>query len=479
MNDEQFKKDLTLLGKSGVTEPTELLESFPRPGHISRVKMISNECSARCLHGDTLIDVATDETIYPFGRAIKDLVGFDGVVFSFDQNDNTAVAKKFTNVRKTGDQVGVVRVKYSLLQGRTKKGEPRKRVEKEITCTPDHLFLVKEGRASWHWYIWIQAKDLKPSMRLVSHQRQRDTIKGKGRHRLVAECVYGESISHEEHVHHKNHNHYDNTPSNLEILHEGVHSSYHRLEQYGYEAFLNIDDLVIQYENGASFADLGRKYECDVSTIINRIGHLVKKRTQRESLLGNADHVNKRKVYTECLGYYEKGYTIYELCDYYGVHSTSICDWVRKAGGKVRTDKETKSLRKKITLPSLNHKVISVESAGKADVYNMEVEDTECFFANGIIVHNCPITNQPDFYSVEIDYVPDERCIESKSLKLKLQSLRETGVFCERLSHDLLQHVVDSIHPNEVTVTVIQTPRGGVSIHATSTYRRESTRSSI
>lgn len=82
----------------------------------------------------------------------------------------------------------------------------------------------------------------------------------------------------------------------------------------------------------------------------------------------------------------------------------------------------------------------------------------------------CPITNQPDQYTVEIVYTPRDLCIESKSLKLKLQSLRQTGIFCENLSTQLVEHIVESIHPMQVSVTVIQKPRGGVSIHATSQY---------
>ena len=79
----------------------------------------------------------------------------------------------------------------------------------------------------------------------------------------------------------------------------------------------------------------------------------------------------------------------------------------------------------------------------------------------------CPVSGQPDQYTVSIEYVPRILCIESKSLKLKLQSYRQKGVFCEALAADIAQHVFRSIAPKAVTVTVTQKSRGGVAIMAT------------
>ena len=78
----------------------------------------------------------------------------------------------------------------------------------------------------------------------------------------------------------------------------------------------------------------------------------------------------------------------------------------------------------------------------------------------------CKVTSQPDQYAVEVVYVPYEKCIESKSWKLKLQSFRNTGIFCEQLASDLARHILESITPHSVTVKVTQKPRGGVSIIA-------------
>jgi 7-cyano-7-deazaguanine reductase len=79
----------------------------------------------------------------------------------------------------------------------------------------------------------------------------------------------------------------------------------------------------------------------------------------------------------------------------------------------------------------------------------------------------CPVTGQPDQYTVTIRYLPKDKCIESKALKLKLQSYRNTGVFCEKLASEILLHVMESIAPYMAEVTVVQKPRGGVKIEAT------------
>lgn len=79
----------------------------------------------------------------------------------------------------------------------------------------------------------------------------------------------------------------------------------------------------------------------------------------------------------------------------------------------------------------------------------------------------CPITTQPDFWSVRIEYWPKEKCLESKSLKLYLMSFRSFGAFCEQLSSKICDDVYHVLHcPLLVTVTF--NSRGGVVIESTS-----------
>lgn len=79
----------------------------------------------------------------------------------------------------------------------------------------------------------------------------------------------------------------------------------------------------------------------------------------------------------------------------------------------------------------------------------------------------CPITTQPDFWSVRIEYWPKDKCLESKSLKLYLMSFRSFGAFCEQLSSKICDDIY-SILKCHVSVTVTFNSRGGVVIESTS-----------
>ncbi len=79
----------------------------------------------------------------------------------------------------------------------------------------------------------------------------------------------------------------------------------------------------------------------------------------------------------------------------------------------------------------------------------------------------CPVTGQPDWYTVAINYVPRERCIESKSLKLYLQSFRDQGIFAEAFAARIANDVADAAAPAACRVTVKQKARGGITIEAT------------
>jgi 7-cyano-7-deazaguanine reductase len=78
----------------------------------------------------------------------------------------------------------------------------------------------------------------------------------------------------------------------------------------------------------------------------------------------------------------------------------------------------------------------------------------------------CPVTGQPDWGTVAIEYGPKESCIESKSLKLYLWSFRNEGVFCEALASQIARDVYDACKPTWCKVTVVQKRRGGIRISA-------------
>lgn len=78
----------------------------------------------------------------------------------------------------------------------------------------------------------------------------------------------------------------------------------------------------------------------------------------------------------------------------------------------------------------------------------------------------CPRTGQPDFGSVSIEYVPNELCLESKSLKFYLWSYRNEGEFCEGLAGRIADDIVFAIKPAQLQVEVTQNVRGGIDIVA-------------
>jgi 7-cyano-7-deazaguanine reductase len=84
----------------------------------------------------------------------------------------------------------------------------------------------------------------------------------------------------------------------------------------------------------------------------------------------------------------------------------------------------------------------------------------------------CPITGQPDYQNVIVEYAPDKFCIESKSLKLYLWSFRNEGCFCETLTEQIANDFFKACEPIWCKVTVIQKPRGGIEITSTAEVRK-------
>lgn len=74
----------------------------------------------------------------------------------------------------------------------------------------------------------------------------------------------------------------------------------------------------------------------------------------------------------------------------------------------------------------------------------------------------CPLTGQPDFATIRITYVPDQRCLELKSLKLYLQSFRNRGVFHEAVTNEMLDHLVASCAPRKMRIVGDFRVRGGI-----------------
>jgi 7-cyano-7-deazaguanine reductase len=82
----------------------------------------------------------------------------------------------------------------------------------------------------------------------------------------------------------------------------------------------------------------------------------------------------------------------------------------------------------------------------------------------------CPRTSQPDFATIRITYVPDQVCVELKSLKLYLWSYRNEGAFHEAVINKILDDLVEACRPRRMTVSGDFNVRGGIHTTVTATH---------
>ena len=85
----------------------------------------------------------------------------------------------------------------------------------------------------------------------------------------------------------------------------------------------------------------------------------------------------------------------------------------------------------------------------------------------------CPMTGQPDFGCLTLTYVPDETCLELKSLKYYLQSYRNKGIFYEAVTNELLDAFVAACKPRSMTLEGSFSARGGISTVVTVHYNKQ------
>jgi len=84
----------------------------------------------------------------------------------------------------------------------------------------------------------------------------------------------------------------------------------------------------------------------------------------------------------------------------------------------------------------------------------------------------CPMTGQPDFAHFDIRYVPDQRCVELKSLKLYMWSYRDEGAFHEKVTNTIADDIVRAIQPRKLTVEGDFFVRGGIGTVITVTHEK-------
>ena len=85
----------------------------------------------------------------------------------------------------------------------------------------------------------------------------------------------------------------------------------------------------------------------------------------------------------------------------------------------------------------------------------------------------CPKTGQPDFATLLVDYVPDELCVELKSLKLYIGSFRDEGRFHEAVANEILDDLVKATRPRFMRLTAKFFVRGGIFTTVAAEHRKK------
>ena len=84
----------------------------------------------------------------------------------------------------------------------------------------------------------------------------------------------------------------------------------------------------------------------------------------------------------------------------------------------------------------------------------------------------CPKTGQPDFATMKLEYVPDERCVELKALKLYIWSFRDRGTYHEAVTNEILQDLVAATDPRFLRLSAEFNVRGGIYTTVVAEHRK-------
>ena len=95
---------------------------------------------------------------------------------------------------------------------------------------------------------------------------------------------------------------------------------------------------------------------------------------------------------------------------------------------------------------------------------HMEIPEFTCL---------CPKTGQPDFATILLDYIPETKCVELKSLKLYIWSFRNEGCFHEAVTNRILDDLVAELQPRFMRVTAKFFVRGGIFTNVVAEHRKK------
>lgn len=123
--------------------------------------------------------------------------------------------------------------------------------------------------------------------------------------------------------------------------------------------------------------------------------------------------------------------------------------------------REFKLLGQKLNKPSKILETFPNKAKGRNYIVELTTDEFTCL---------CPITGQPDFAKITIRYIPDEKIVESKSLKFYLWSFRNEGCFHEHIVNVILDDLVAALKPVWCEVVGNFNARGGIAINVTAQY---------
>jgi 7-cyano-7-deazaguanine reductase len=117
-------------------------------------------------------------------------------------------------------------------------------------------------------------------------------------------------------------------------------------------------------------------------------------------------------------------------------------------------------------MPSKPNKTFAIfpnPSPGRDYLIHMQIPEFTCL---------CPMTGQPDFATITLDYIADRRCVELKSLKLYIWSFRNETAFHEAVTNRVLDDLVRSLAPRLMRVTAKFFVRGGIFTTVVAEHRK-------
>ena len=347
-----------------------------------------------CLHGDSLI--ATPEGELP----IRSLVGRRNVWVYTIQAGLLAMVKA-KSIRLTRKNATVVRVRYSWGRGKSRR-------EDSLVCTPDHRFLLMNGK-------WCEAKDLRRKDRLEPLYRRRIVGQNRGwvvgrssqgmvnEHRFVYKQVF-RRLNVGEVVHHRDGDHWNNTPKNLLVLTDQKHKSYHqrKFTRDPVREARRIERLrASRRESGSPWnVEVNRRRWANATPEQRkrwgrRISRALKGHSGWDTFRARRSP-EERKVFfanraLAAVASRKRRIAEFGLTPAEVLGRTKAWQTIRRRYSveAISRTKAAAARGESLRIARSNHHVLDVESAGVADVFCLSVPGAETFFANGVAVHNC------------------------------------------------------------------------------------------